>query len=127
MAVAALGIEFVDRIKNELSENRTHVEHAGDDPAALDIKQIFTFAHDMRGQGGSFGYPLISEIGGSLCHFIESRDHSFQADDITVLRAHLDAANAIISSAMSGEGDTVSRALIDSLDALVRKQLTGQF
>jgi len=125
-AVAALSDGFVERIQRDLSETRARVDEIAQDPKEPEVKRLFGFAHDLRGQGGSFGYPLLTEIGGSLCHFLESREYRLEADDIAVLHAHLDAAAAIVSGAMAGEGDAVSQALIASLGALVQKRLTGQ-
>lgn len=128
-AVTALGDGFVERLQSELIEIRMHVDRlvqAPDAPNTCSVKTVSAFAHDMRGQGGTFGYPLLSEIGNSLTYFLEGRQGSLCEGDADVLFAHLDAATAIISNAMSGDGDVTSRALIGSLDALVQKRLTGQ-
>jgi chemotaxis protein histidine kinase CheA len=125
-AVAALGDEFVARVGNELPEYRALVKQSGFETNDKSLKSIFTFAHDLRGQGGSFGYPLLSEIGTSLCKFVETREHRLAAGDTIVFSAHIDVASAIIANGMAGEGDAVARTLVDSLASLVQKRLKEQ-
>jgi hypothetical protein len=36
---------------------------------ATEFKRINEIAHDMRGQGGTFGYPLVTTVAGSLYTF----------------------------------------------------------
>ena len=65
-AVAALGDGFVDRLKGELVEIRAHAEALAQTVDAQNnssVEAVLTFTHDLRGQDGTFGYPLLSEIG----------------------------------------------------------------
>lgn len=128
-AVAALGDSFVEQLKNDIVTIRTLTQTLAlspEPPNKASIEPIYTFAHDIRGQGGSFGYPLLTEIGGSLSDFIERRGSEINQNDITVLQAHLDAAAGIVSCTMTGDGDATSRALLDTLETLVQKRLTSQ-
>ena len=128
-AVAALGDGFMERLKIELVEIRAHADGLAQTPDAQNsasVATILAFAHDLSGQGGTFGYSLLSEAGNSLTHFLEQRKGCLRKGDADVLHAHLDAAAAIISYEMSGDGDVTSRALICRLDDLVQKRLTGQ-
>lgn len=119
-AVAALGDDFVAQTQDALAAHR---ERLADGMDGEMLRDLFAFAHDMRGQGGSFGYPLLSEIGESLCHFLEGRDYVMAEDDPVVLQSHLDAAAALLAGDVAGDGDDVSRALVDSLTQLVGKRL----
>ena len=122
-AVAALGGDFIEQTKAALEAHRAQLESTEALPGAEMLRDIFAFAHDLRGQGGSFGYPLLSSIGESLCHFLEARDFSLSADDDTVIRAHLEAAAAILSNRTAGDGDAISKALLGSLAELVGNRL----
>lgn len=125
-AVAALGGDFVAETKRNLSEHRAVVAQ-NDFQSDLDaVGLLFEFAHDMRGQGSTFGFPFLSEIGASLCHFIESRDHHLAVEDTAILNAHLDAASTILTKEITGDDDPAIRSLIGNLGALVEKRLAGQ-
>ena len=123
-AVAALGGDFVDQTKATLDTHRAQLEETGGLPQGDGLRDIFSFAHDLRGQGGSFGYPLLSAIGGSLCAFLEARDFRLKDGDMVVVRSHFDAVAAILADEITGEGDAVSQALVDSLAELADKRLS---
>lgn len=53
--------------------------------SAADVKKMFDIAHEVRGQGGSFDFPLITSIGDSLCRFLEPLD-SLTGRDLAALR-----------------------------------------
>jgi HPt (histidine-containing phosphotransfer) domain-containing protein len=44
---------------------------------------LYRLAHDLKGQGTSFGYPAITAIAGELCRDIEARH------DPDIIEAHL--------------------------------------
>lgn len=123
-AVAALGGDFVDQTKATLDAHRAQLEETSGLPQDDALRDIFSFAHDLRGQGGSFGYPLLSTIGGSLCAFLEARDFRLKDGDMVVVRSHFDAVAAILADEIAGEGDAVSQALVDSLAELADKRLS---
>ena len=122
-AVAALGGDFIVQTRDTLDAHRARLAAAAEAPQDDALRDIFSFAHDLRGQGGSFGYPLLSEIGGSLCAFLEARDFQLAAGDAVVIKSHFDAAAAIAGDEIAGNGDSVSQALVDSLTELVGKRL----
>ena len=122
-AVAALGGDFVDQTKMTLDAHRTQLEEPTELPQGDMPRDVFSFAHDLRGQGGSFGYPLLSLIGGLLCAFLEARDFRLTEGDAVVLQSHFDAAAAIFADEIRGEGDATSQALVTSLSELVDKRL----
>ncbi len=37
------------------------------------LRELFSVAHDMKGQGGTFGYPLITTFATSLYEFVGPR------------------------------------------------------
>jgi len=48
-----------------------------DEPAML--AEIYTVSHNFKGQGSSFGYPLITRTGASLCRLLKSRQSAAKA------------------------------------------------
>ncbi len=42
-------------------------------PSTAQILQMFEIAHGIRGEGGSFGFPLVSVISDSLCKLLEGK------------------------------------------------------
>ncbi|MEK9660307.1 MAG: hypothetical protein VW644_00980 [Alphaproteobacteria bacterium] len=85
------------------------------------VGDMFRIGHELKGQGGTFGYPLISRIGGSLCRYIESlEDHG--AVDLDVIRAHAMALRVVASQKICGDGGPVEKELVGELDRLIVKK-----
>lgn len=86
------------------------------------VREAFRKAHDMRGQGGSFGYPLMTRIANSFCRFTETVE-SLDADAIGILETHVDAMRAVIGNKVKGTGGDVGAQIADGLDAAVQKYI----
>src|SRR3546814_19092568 len=85
------------------------------DAALQDVHRV---AHDMRGQGGSFGYPLVTRIAASLCRFVEMRGKDAGEAEMVVLRHHLAALRDVIGRRAEGEGDAVARQAVAPLEVM---------
>src|SRR3546814_7444393 len=57
--------------------------------------------HDLRGQAGTFGYPLVSQVGDSACKFIDLSE-DFSETEVEVIGMHVDALKAIAQSKKIG-------------------------
>ena len=68
-------------------------------PAA--ITDIYTRALDLKGQGGGFGYDLITAIGDLLTKFLEGKV-DLSPRDFDILNAHVDAMQAVLRAEMKG-------------------------
>jgi hypothetical protein len=85
-------------------------------------KHIFEIAHDLRGQAGTFDYPLITRVGSSLCHFTDGLTYCDE-QALTVIRLHIDAMQAIVASSLRGDGGDVGQAIASGLEKAVGKVL----
>ncbi|GAB4186168.1 MAG: hypothetical protein OHK0024_26430 [Thalassobaculales bacterium] len=81
-------------------------------------RRLYRITHDLRGQGGNFGYPLVTRIGSSLCRFLEARATLGKAD-IDILRAHVDALRAILRNRLKGDGGKIGLQIAEELEVLV--------
>lgn len=94
----------------------------GIDSESEPVREAFRLAHDMRGQGGSFGYPLMTRIANSFCRFTEKVD-ALDAGGIGILETHVNAMRAVIGNRVKGTGGEVGDQIADGLDAAVQKYL----
>lgn len=79
-------------------------------PAKRDIQRMFDMAHEIRGQGGSFGFPLISVLADSLCKFLEGRGR-LRERDIDVVKIHILAMKAVFRQGLRGAQAPLSQDL----------------
>jgi len=88
---------------------------------AAQIEKMFEIAHAIRGEGGSFGFQLISTIGDSLCKFLEGRK-KLGAKDSEVVKVHILAMRAVFRQDLKGPQPTMERDLRQLL-ALLRERM----
>ena len=79
-------------------------------------------AHDMRGQGGSFGYPVITAIAESFCRFLNGLS-TVDKKALEILAAHAKAMRVILANGLAGDGGPAGKKLIGELQAVVQKHV----
>lgn len=79
--------------------------------AADDLEPLFEIAHDLKGQGSSFAYPLITELFDSICHVIRT-EAATGTRRRAFLAVQLDAAEMILRQGLTGEGGNTGTQLM---------------
>jgi hypothetical protein len=91
-----------------------------DDPAG--VKLMLRICWDMKGLGGTFGFPLVTEITHYLSNYLE---HCENSPDVSVSSAvvqpHIDALYVVLSQKISGDGGAIGRELVRGLETVVLK------
>lgn len=83
-----------------------------------DIKkrqEVYMIAHELRGQGGSYGYPLVTRFGDQLCRYLDATD-MLDAKSLIIVKAASDAIAVVINAKVSGDGGETGRQLVGMLD-----------
>jgi hypothetical protein len=78
-------------------------------------------AHELTGQGGTFGYPLISTFGKTLFELTSAREGSISDDQLNLAKTHVDAMQAVIKGRVAGDGGAVGAELVKSLNDAIAK------
>jgi hypothetical protein len=86
---------------------------------AKTLQQIFDLAHDIKGQGGTFGYPLITDIGDELCRLIKAipAAHHPRPSWLSAVATHVRALRLVADKDIRGDGDAIGAELLDGLRA----------
>jgi len=121
-AVADLAKNFTESAVVDLDRAAAFVKAAREQPAtrADSVREVYGIAHNLKGQGSSFGFPLITRIGQSLCQ-LTRRARAFSDADLGVMQAHIDAIRLILAKDIKGEGGEVGDKLAARLETLVAK------
>lgn len=93
---------------------------AGTEISGKDVSEMFDIAHEIRGQGGSFGFDLISTLADSLCKFIEGRK-KLNSLELDVIKVHILAMKAVYRQELKGTQRELSEQLTELLQALRNK------
>ncbi len=118
--------DYADWVKSSLQQLATAFRQAQAEELPRKrgpmVVQINRLAHDLRGQGSTFGYPLITVFGKSLYEStLNPDDPSDQM--ISFIGSHIDGINAVIRDRIKGTGGEIGGELIHSLD--IAKQRLG--
>ena len=76
--IAALGDEYLEWLRGDLGQLDTSLSQARGSVRAVD--DLRRKAHEIRGQGGSFGFPMISQVADALHILPEAQDGFLDAD-----------------------------------------------
>jgi chemotaxis protein histidine kinase CheA len=135
-AVSLATLEKAEQVISDLATN--YLEWVEDDlkrlqAAFADLKsgtgeqsealnKIFELVHDMKGQGGTFGYNLMTVIGDQLCRYIEGLKGKASEEAMEVIQLHIDALQVVISQNLSADGGAVGIQLLQGLEQVMAKR-----
>lgn len=84
-------------------------------------QQIYEICHNIKGMGTSFGFPLMTEAGTSICCYL--RRLNDEVMDKPLLEAHLKSFQLVLAKRMVGDGGQIGAELINRLNQLVEHML----
>ena len=117
-------LEWVEEDLATMEEVLAKMRAADTKDRARHIERIFQLSHDIKGQGGSFGYDMMTRIGDQLCTFVENLAGAAAAE-IEVIQLHFDAMKLIIAKRMAGEGGEEAQKLFADLKKVTDKVAAG--
>jgi hypothetical protein len=84
------------------------------------LEVVFTAAHDVKGMGATYGYPLATQLAASLCRLIETDAGKAAARQTPALvTAHVDALRAVLRDGITSTAHPIGRALVTALEQRV--------
>ena len=79
------------------------------------IDKLFTHAHDLKGLGATYEFPLVTRIAGSLCKLLGDGDGREQTP-LTLVDAHVNAIRAAVRDNIRDSDNPVGQALASALE-----------
>ncbi|WP_310541286.1 Hpt domain-containing protein [Phenylobacterium sp.] len=120
-ALKSLSGNFSQWLNDEVTKleaARQRVKTEGMNPETMEF--LYLRAHDLKGLGTTYEFPLITRIGASLCWLIDDKDKRMQAP-IALIDAHIDAIKAAVRDDIKTDEHPVGKALIEALESKVRE------
>jgi len=120
--IAGLSDSYLEWVEEDLKKLDSAMAKlkAEPDKGKEHLDKVFQISHDIKGQGGSFGYQMMTIIGDQLCRLVEKMDEAGPAE-IKVIDLHIDALKMVIAKRMEGDGGVEGEALFSGLDKVVAK------
>lgn len=82
------------------------------------METLYLRAHDLKGLGTTYEFPLITRIGASLCRLIDDKDKRLTAS-MALVDAHIDGIKAAVRDDIKTDEHPVGRVLIEELERKV--------
>ncbi|NSX33332.1 Hpt domain-containing protein [Brevundimonas vesicularis] len=124
-ALKAMSAQFGQWLNDEivkLDNAQADIREQGYTPVTAEA--LYFRAHDLKGLGTTYEYPLVTRIAGSLCKMLDDADRRMTAP-IAILDAHIDAIRAVVRDQIKTDEHPTGRALAETLEARVADHLAG--
>lgn len=79
---------------------------------------LYFRAHDLKGLGTTYQYPLVTRLAGSLCKMMDDPAKRMAAP-LVLLDAHIDAIKAVVRDEIQTDDHPVGKILAETLEARV--------
>jgi chemotaxis protein histidine kinase CheA len=117
-ALKSLSGQFQAWMEDEVTKldaARAAAKAAGHTDKAL--QDVFSAAHDAKGMGTTYEYPLVTRLAGSLCKLLDNEaTRSLAAASPNLIDAHVDAIKAAVRDQIKSDEHPVGRVLANELE-----------
>jgi hypothetical protein len=124
-ALKSLSGNFAQWLNDEivkLEAARQEVRAQGLTPAT--VETLYLRAHDLKGLGATYEFPLITRLAGSLCKLIDDPATRLSAP-MFLVDAHIDAIKACVRDDIKVDTHPVGKVLAAELEGRVTEYLAG--
>lgn len=119
MALGQIKHQFQDWLAEEVTKLEALLESVSQDGMeGAAGEMLFTSAHDLRGLGTTYEFPIISRLAGSLAKLIETEERRATAP-MALVRAHAGSIRAALIQNIRDDKDPVGRQLAEELETQV--------
>jgi len=123
-AIAGMTDEYLEWVVQDIARIEAACKElkSSSDERVEKLQGVFQVAHDIKGQGGSFGFDLMTTIGNQVCQVIDKAD-SDDPDIVDVIDVHVDAMKLIVASRLKGDGGRDGELMLAGLQKVCEKIL----
>ena len=122
-ALKAMSAQFGQWLNDEIVKlDQAQADIRAKGYTAETAEALYFRAHDLKGLGATYQYPLVTRIAGSLCRMMDDGDKRMQAP-VAILDAHVDAIRAVVRDEIQTDDHPVGRDLAETLEARVAEHL----
>ena len=86
-------------------------------------KELYMRAHDLKGLGATYEFPIVTRIAASLCKLTD--DHARMQAPLFLIDAHIDAIKAMVRDNIREDTHPVGRVLVTELGSRTAEHLAG--
>jgi len=126
-SIVTAKFEYLEAAQEDMTRLATAYDKAMADPAnrVAHMQELYAVVQSIKGQGTSFGYPLMTAVGSQLARFIEDCGDNLTDAQMEAVKVHQEALRLVMQQKMEGDGGPVGQKLVAGL-AMVIKKIKGE-
>jgi hypothetical protein len=118
-ALKSLSGNFAQWLNDEVAKLEAARQTVRTDGVTVDtMETLYLRAHDLKGLGATYGFPLITRIAGLLCRLIDDKAKRVDAP-MPLIDAHIDAIKAAVRDDIKDVDHPIGQALVQELERRV--------
>lgn len=115
-ALKALSSQFSLWLQDEIDKlDAARAKVAVDGLASAAGEALYTCAHDLKGLGATYAFPIVTRAAGSLCRVIDSAE-ARAAAPMGLVDMHIHAIKAMIRDGIREDSHPIGQAMVMSLE-----------
>jgi chemotaxis protein histidine kinase CheA len=79
------------------------------------LGDLYRAAHDLKGHGGTFDFPLVARVACSLCTLTDDTSYGLPLP-LDLIDAHIDAINVIVRDELRDPSNKIATELAKELE-----------
>lgn len=118
-ALQAMSAQFDTWLQDEMDKleaARAAIQAEG--YTASTAEGLYFRAHDLKGLGSTYQYPLVTRLAASLCRMLDKPEQRMAAP-MPLVDAHVEAIRAVVRDKIKTDEHPVGRALAEELERRV--------
>lgn len=108
--------QWLQEEMTKLEAARQGVRQEG--PNSENLETLYLRAHDLKGLGTTYEFPLVTRLAGSLCRLLDDRENG-STPQMALVDAHIDAIRAAVRDNIRTDEHPLGKALAEELERRV--------
>jgi len=118
-ALKAMSAQFGQWLQDEIVKlDKAQSDIRAQGYNAQTAENLYFRAHDLKGLGTTYQYPLVTRLAGSLCKMMDDPAKRMAAP-LMLIDAHIDAIKAVVRDQIQTDDHPTGKILAETLEAKV--------
>ena len=118
-ALKAMSAQFGQWLQDEITKlDQAQADIRAQGYNAQTAEGLYFRAHDLKGLGSTYQYPLVTRLAGSLCKMLDDPAKRMAAP-LVLIDAHINAIRAVVRDQIQTDDHPTGKVLAETLEAKV--------
>ncbi len=121
--IGSAKVDYIQAAQEDMARLATAYDRAMNDSAnrVAHMHELYGVVQSIKGQGTSFGYPLMTAVGTQLARFIEDCGENLTDAQMEAVKVHQEALRLVMQQKMEGDGGPIGQKLVAGLGLVIKK------